>query len=54
MRTREELRVELKNETEALKNVHKLNREQLRWIKWATREMERLTKRIVKLGGDVA
>ena len=49
MRTQAQLRVELKNETEALKNVLRTNREQLRWIRWAEKELVRLSKLIDRM-----
>ena len=48
MRTQAQLRVDLKNETEALKNVLRINREQLRWMKWAEKEMARQRKIIAR------
>jgi hypothetical protein len=53
MRSRKQFQIELRNETEALKNTLKINREQLRWIKWATTRIDRLEAKILKLGGTL-
>jgi len=51
MRTRRQFQIDLKNEEEVTRNLKKVSKEQLRWIKWADKRLQRYENIIIKLGG---